>query len=88
MFADIFYPTFTHPNNHHFSVFYTEKKPKLFGGLCPHPHQGINLDLGRGGGLQPLPRPPAAIVFGFCKNQCAYIFSVLLYYPLTYTIKV
>ena len=88
MFADIFYPTFTHPNNHHFSVFYTEKKNKIVCAFVPMPSPGHQPRPREGGGLQPLPRPPAAIVFGFFKNQCAYIFSVLLYYPLTYTIKV
>ena len=54
------------PTDHRFSVFYTKRIKNW--GLCPH--QGISLD-------PPTTIPPAAILFGFVKNWCAHIFSVL-----------
>ena len=74
MIADIFYPIFTLTITV-LVCFIRKKIIKLFGASCPRPHQGITLDLL--GGLQPLPRPPVAIVFGFSKNRCTHIFSVL-----------
>ena len=74
MIAEIFYPIFT--LSIIILVFYTKKKKKLFRGSHPRLHQGITLDL-MVGGLTAPPRTAVAIVFGFSKNPCAHIFSVL-----------
>ena len=42
MIADYFLP-YIHPNDHHFSVLYKEKKAKLFRDLHTRVHQGIAL---------------------------------------------
>ena len=47
----------------------------MFGGFIPTSSPGHHP--GPPGGLTTAPRPPAAIVFDFAKNQCAHIFSVL-----------
>ena len=67
MIADIFYPILTLTITV-LACFIREKK--LFEGFAPTP----SISCRRGPGLQ---LPLAAIVFGFAKNQCAHIFSVL-----------
>ena len=73
MIAEIFYPIFT--LSIIILVFYTKKK-KLFRGSHPRLHQGITLDL-MVEGLTAPPRTAVPIVFGFSKNPCTHIFSVL-----------
>ena len=69
MIADIFYPIFTLTIT--ISVCFIPTKKKLFGGFF------TRLSLWIPWGLTAPPAPPAAIAFGFAKNQCAHIFSVL-----------
>ena len=73
MIADIFYPIFTLTIT--ILACFTRKKLKLFRGFSPtrSPRHCPRTP----GGLAALPRPPALIVFGFAKNRCAHIFSVL-----------
>ena len=73
MIADIFYPIFTLTIT--ISVCFIPTKKKLFGGFVPILSPGYHS--GSPGGLQLPLHPPAAIAFGFAKNQCAHIFSVL-----------
>ena len=73
MIADIFYPIFTLTIT--IVVCFIRKDAKLFSDLHTRVHQGIALD--PFGGLKASSRPPASIVFGFAKNRCAHIFSVL-----------
>ena len=78
MFADIFYPTFTHPNNHHFSVFYTEKKPKIIWGFVPTPSPGYQPRPREGGaGYSPSPDPQLRLFLFFAKTNVPTFF---LYY--------
>ena len=57
------------------------KKTKLFGSSTPTPSPRHRPE--PPGGLTAPSRPPPAIVFGFAKNRCAHIFSVLspMLYP-------
>ena len=73
MITDIFYPIF----NLTITILacYTRKKAKLFGRFAPT--RSPRYHPGPTGGLTAPPRPPASIVFGFAKNQCTQIFSVL-----------
>ena len=70
MIAGIFYPILTVYQR----VLY-EKKPNFFGSFAPIPSPGHHP--GPPGKLTAPPRHPAAIFFGFAKNRCAHIFSVL-----------
>ena len=72
MIADIFYPTFTLTIT--VLVCFIQKK-NFFVGFAPIPSTGHHL--GHSGELTAPPRPPASILFGFSKNQCTHIFSVL-----------
>ena len=73
MIADIFYPIFTLTIA--ILACFIRKKSKIVQGFaymrsprhCPGPH----------GRLKAPPIATASIVFGFAKNQCAHIFSVL-----------
>ena len=71
MIADIFYPISTLTIT---VLAYFIRKKKCLGALHSRLHQGTTLDPL---GLTAPPRPPAAIVFGFVRNRCAHIFSVL-----------
>ena len=66
------------PNDHHFSMLYKKKKQNCSGDLDPRLHQDIALDP-----IAAPHRPPTSIVFGFAKNPCTHIFSVLSPYLAT-----
>ena len=66
MIADIFYPTFTLTIT--ILACFIRKKAKLFRGFAP---------TGSPRHRPGPPRPLTSIVFGFAKNRCAHIFSVL-----------
>ena len=74
MIADIFYPILTLKITV-LACFIRKKETKLLVGFSPTPSTGHHP--GHSGELTAPPRPPVAILFGFSKNQCAHIFSVL-----------
>ena len=74
MIADTFYPIFTLMINV-LACFIRKKKQNCLLALYPCLQQGITLDTL--GSFTAPPKPPAGILFGFSKNQCAHIFSVL-----------
>ena len=73
MIADLFYPIFT------LTIFilvcFMRKISKIVQGISTH--MFTKALPWTPGGLQLSPRPPTSIIFGFAKNQCAHIFSVL-----------
>ena len=80
MIADIFCPIFTITITI-LACFTRKKKGKLFRGFAPtrspRHHPGLHGG-GEGGGAYSSPRTPSfSIVFGFSKNRCTHIFSVL-----------
>ena len=72
MITDTLYPIFTLTITV-LACFIQKNKNKKKCGASPPP----GYLLGPPKGLTATPRSPAAIVFGFAKNRCAYIFSVL-----------
>ena len=74
MIADVFYPIFPLMITI-LACFVRKKKTKLFVGFAPMPSTGHHP--GHSGELTALPRPSAAILFGFSKTRCAHIFYLL-----------
>ena len=78
MIADIFYPISTVT----ITVLAYFSRKKIVQGLCTHAFTRTSpWALWE---LTALPIPPAVIVFGFAKNRCAHIFSVLSLDDISY----
>ena len=85
MIANIFYLIFTVTIT--VLACFIQKKLKIVQGFVPMPSlEHHPRPPGGEGGLQPLSRPPVATAFGFCKNWCTHIFSVLSLVYMCYNI--